>query len=122
VDLAIDMAGELTLNEELDAAIASELSVKDYTPRQRVVPLARVDGRLDDPRVRLDSGVATRFAAAYAGDAYAGKLREKAERELGPGAGDLVDQGLGVLEGILGGGRSRPQAPSQPDPEPPADR
>jgi hypothetical protein len=128
-DLGLDMSGELTVNEELDAEIARGLAAPGYQPRPRVVPLARVRGSLGDPKVSIDPVVATRFAAAYGGAAYGGKLREKAEQELGPGAGDLVDQGLGVLEGILGGGRTRPAptpaptpAPApQPESEPPAD-
>jgi hypothetical protein len=114
-DLALDMAGELTLDEELDGVIARELGVRDYAPRRRVVPVARVGGTLDEPQVRVDGKVATGLAAAYASDAYAGKLREKAEKELGTGAGDLVDRGLGALEGILGG-RSRSK-PSETPPE-----
>ena len=116
-DLALDMSGELTIRPELDAVIARGLATSDYQPRERVVPLARVGGSLGDPRLSIDPVVATRFAGAYAGDAYAGKLREKAEKELGAGAGDLVDQGLGVLEGILGGGRSRPSPSPPPAPE-----
>jgi hypothetical protein len=116
-DLAMDMAGELTLDEQLDAAIAKQLGVRNYQPRQRVVRLARVQGTLAEPRVRLDSGVAATLTAAYAGDAYGAKLREKAERELGPGGGDLVESGLGVLQGILGGKRGR-AAPPPADPRP----
>jgi uncharacterized protein involved in outer membrane biogenesis len=117
-DLALDMSGELGIGEELDAAIARELRVADYTPRQRVVPLTRVRGTLDEPEVRVDSKVAAAFGAAYASDAYAGKLREKAEEKLGPGAGDLLDRGLGALEGILGG-RSAPRPPPEKTPSEP---
>lgn len=117
-DLALDMSGDLTIQPDLDAEIARGLALRDYQPRERVVPLARVRGPLGDPKVSLDPVVATRFAAGYAGDAYAGKLREKAEKELGPGGGALVDQGLGVLEGILGGGRARPSPAPAPAPTP----
>jgi len=114
-DLALDMSGELAIGEELDAAIAKELRVADYAPRRRTLPLARVRGTLDEPEVRLDSKVAAGFAAVYASDAYAGKLRQKAEEKLGPGGGDMVDRSLGVLQDILGG-----RAPSKPPPaEPP---
>ena len=54
-DLGLDMSGELTLHEELDAAIAQELSLSDYQPRQRVVPLARVGGTLDAPKRASES-------------------------------------------------------------------
>jgi hypothetical protein len=122
-DLGLDMSGELTIQEELDAAIARSLVPGDYQPRQRVVPLARVRGTLGDPKVVIDPVVATRFAAAYAGDVYADELRQKAEREIGAGTGELVDQGVRVLEGILGGGRARrapePAPGAEPAPAPP---
>jgi hypothetical protein len=120
-DLSLQMSGELTLREEIDTALAEELGVKGHTPRQRVIPLASLTGTLDAPKVRLGSDTVARFAAAYAADAYVGKAREEIEKELGEGAGELVDQGLEVLQGILGAGRRAPKPPPEEPPAPPAE-
>ena len=119
-DLSLQMSGDLTLREEIDQEIAEELGVKGHTPRQRVIPLASLTGTLDAPKVRLGSDAVARFASAYAADAYAGELRQKVEEELGEGTGELVDQGLEVLQGILGGGKRAPKPPPE-DPAPPAE-
>jgi uncharacterized protein involved in outer membrane biogenesis len=102
-DLALDMRGDLTIDEELDAEVAEELSLKGYQPRQRTIELAEVGGTLSAPTVRVTPEVAARFAAAYAGDTYLDKLRGVVEEEVGEGSGGLVDQGLGVLKDVLGG-------------------
>jgi uncharacterized protein involved in outer membrane biogenesis len=103
-DLALDLKGRLTIRESLDAALARAFGArKQYVPEQRVVDLASVRGELGAPKVQLSgSGVAS-IAAAYAGSIERDKLKEKIEKELGPGSGELVDQGLEVLKGVLGG-------------------
>lgn len=118
-DLALDMKGDLTIAPELDAELAQELSLPDdYQPRARVIPLASVGGTLDAPRVRLAEGTAVRIAAAYAGDRYGDKLRKQVEKELGEGSGALVDQGLEILQGVLGGGKSQQQPAPTEEPAP----
>jgi hypothetical protein len=121
-DLALDMTGDLTLDAEVDKELAEELSLGDaYQPRERVIPLAAVRGTLDAPSVRLAEGAAARIAASYAGDRYGGKLRKEVEEELGEGSCALVDKGLEILDGVLGGGKRRSQPPpSEPPPDPPS--
>lgn len=108
-DLALDMRGDLTIGEELDAEIADELRLKDYRSRVRTIELAEVGGTLSAPVVRVTPEVATRFAAGYAGDSYLDKLREVVEEEAGEGSGGIVDQGLGVLQDVLGGKPKPPE-------------
>lgn len=116
-DLALDTKGELTLEEEVDGVIAKELGLKDYTPVRRIIPLANVGGSLDAPQVEISPRTAAALAAAYAAPKYADDLRERAEEVLGEGGGEVVDEGLRVLDNLLGGGRrergaKRPEATS----------
>ena len=109
-DLSLDARGVLTLYEPIDAVIARNAGAPSgYTPSRRRVPLAAVTGHLDAPRVRLDAAQVSGFLASYASDLYRDRLGQMLERKLGPGAGEVVDQGLQLLQGLLGGGR--PQAP-----------
>jgi uncharacterized protein involved in outer membrane biogenesis len=99
-DLALDMRGELTLHEVIDAKLARELGARDsYRPRRRSIGLAAVRGTLDDPSVRVDARAAVQLAAAYASG---GIVDEALGGVLGDDAEDIVE---GVLEGILGGRR-----------------
>jgi len=104
-DLALDTKGELTVEQEVDGVIARELGLKDYTPVRRVIPLANVGGSLDAPKVEISPRTAAALAAAYAAPKYADDLRERAEDVLGEGGGQMVDEGLRVLDNLLGGGR-----------------
>jgi hypothetical protein len=112
-DLALDTEGELTIDPALDAEIADQLKLKNYTPTRRTLPLAAVKGTLDAPRVRLSSRAAGALASAYAQPGYAGELKEKAEKALGKEGGEAVEQGLEILDGLLGGKRRE----KQPEPE-----
>jgi len=128
VDLVLDLRGSLTVHEELDAELAQAFGAgSDYTPRRRTLQLAAVRGTLGDPKVQLAGGAVRQIASAYAVDAYKDDLRKKVEDELGPGTGEIVERGLGVLDGLLGRRRSEaPEAPAEsappeaaPDPPPP---
>jgi hypothetical protein len=66
-----------------------------------------VRGQLGAPKVQLASKSIATIAAAYAGQAQAEELKKRVEKELGPGSGELVDQGLEALKGILGGGKKQ---------------
>jgi hypothetical protein len=107
LDQQLDLRGELTIDEEIDGAIASEGAdgQKPPTGRSRVIPLARVTGTLESPRVEITDDAVLRFAARYATE----RKREKWEREiderLGEGAGSQV---IDVLDGIL---RGKPREP-----------
>jgi hypothetical protein len=102
-DFSLDMQGRITLYEATDAIVARNIGAPDgYQPTRRTIPLAAVTGSLDAPVVRIARKSATDFAAAYAKDVYAGKLKKVVDEELGEGSGDLVEQGLGAIEGLFG--------------------
>ncbi len=103
-DLALDLKGRLTIQPSLDAALARAFGArKQYAPEQRVIDLASVRGELGAPKVQLSGSGVVNIAAAYAGSIERDKLKERIEKQLGPGSGELVDQGFEVLKGVLGG-------------------
>ena len=103
-DLALDLTGRITLGEALDAALARAFGAREgYVPEKRTIDLASVRGQLGAPKVQLAGKSIANIAAAYAGQAQAEELKKRVEKELGPGSGELVDQGLEVLKGVLGG-------------------
>lgn len=106
-DQRLDLRGELTIDEEIDATIASPETPAPETRggRSRVIPLARVTGTLAAPRVELTQEAMLHFAGAYT----TGERREKWERQiderLGEGAGR---QAMDILDELLKG---KPQEP-----------
>ena len=91
------------VREVIDAVLAGKAGAReDYVPQRRDIPLAGVKGELSDPKVKIAGGSAARFAAAYATDIYADKLREELDERVGPAAGEAVEN---VREGLFGGGR-----------------
>ena len=107
-DLALDLNGRLTIGEALDTALARAFGArKGYVPAKRTIELASVRGQLGAPKVQLASKSIATIAAAYAGQAQAEELKKRVEKELGPGSGELVDQGLEALKGILGGAKKQ---------------
>ena len=98
VDLAIDLRGTITILETVDAAIASEIGIQGYKPARRAIRLASVRGTLDAPVVQIAGNDAVNFVGIYAGALYGGRLQGILDKEIGSGAGK-------VLEGILGGDR-----------------
>lgn len=99
-DLGLDLIGKITIEEEVDRALAD-----GGTGRRRVIPLAHVGGTLAEPRVEVTQEAMLGFAAAYTQDS---RRREKWERKiderLGEGAGEEV---LRTLDEILGGAPPR---------------
>ena len=82
--------------------------------------MAAVTGSLSDPKVSVAAGSAARFTTAYATDIYGGKVFDKIDKEiddkLGTGAAKVVEEGLGALEGLFGGGkRDRKQGSEEAD-------
>jgi hypothetical protein len=71
----------------------------------RTIPLASVRGTLGDPKVGISPRTAAALAAGWAAPKYADDLRERAEDVLGEGGGEVVDEGLRVLDNLLGGAR-----------------
>jgi uncharacterized protein involved in outer membrane biogenesis len=103
-DLALDLKGRLTIKETLDKALARAFGARrDYVPQVRVVELASVRGEPGAPKVQLAGSGVANLAAAYAGSIERDELKKQLEKRLGPGSGELVDQGLEVLQGVLGG-------------------
>jgi len=103
-DLALDLKGHLTIGEKLDAALARAFGTHSgYTPQKRTIELASVRGQVGAPKVQLAGTSIAQIAAAYAGQAQAEELKKRVEKQLGPGSGELVDQGLEVLKGVFGG-------------------
>ena len=83
-------------------AIANE-GAADPEPqpgRSRVIPLARVTGTLESPRVEITDEAVLRFAALYATERHREKLEREIDERLGEGAGSQV---IDVLDGILRG-------------------
>ena len=68
-----------------------------------MVDLASVRGELGAPKVQITGSAVATLAAAYAGQIEREELKKRIEKELGPGSGEIVDQGLDVLQGLLGG-------------------
>jgi uncharacterized protein involved in outer membrane biogenesis len=103
-DLALDLTGRLTIGEALDAALARAFGArKGYAAEKRTIELASVRGQLGAPKVQLAGKSIANIAAAYAGQIQADELKKRVEKELGPGSGELVDQGLEALKGVFGG-------------------
>ena len=93
-DLSMDMTGKIVLGEELLALLPNSWE----TRLDGTIPLARVTGSLDDPKVQLPNSFASQLLRA----SEVTKPIEKAlDDALGTGAGDAVGD---LLEGILGGG------------------
>lgn len=100
-DGSLDMTGEITVDRELDAALAGEGAVQAGSARRpRRIPLAHVVGTLKQPRVDLSPEAIASLTGRHAFEAQRGKLEEEIDERLGEGSGAAVGD---VLEGILGG-------------------
>ncbi|MGH7337404.1 MAG: AsmA-like C-terminal region-containing protein, partial [Myxococcota bacterium] len=103
-DLGLDLTGRITIGAALDAALARAFGARnEYVPEKRTIDLASVRGQLGAPKVQLAGKSIANIAAAYAGQIQTDELKKRLEKELGPGSGELVDQGLEALKGVLGG-------------------
>jgi uncharacterized protein YhdP len=100
-DQAIDMTGKLTIDADVDAAVANHAAGGDATGAGgRVIPLARVTGTLSAPKVSVTAEAATAFLASYALGRRREKLESKIDEKLGKGAGRDV---MNALDSLLGG-------------------
>jgi len=108
-DQQLDLRGKLTIDDEIDGAIASEgpADQKSEPGRSREIPLARVTGTLESPRVEITDEAVVRLAAIYATTERREEWKEKIDKYLGEGAGSQV---LEALDGILNG---EPREPSE---------
>lgn len=113
LDQRLDLRGNLSIDEEVDAALAGAAEAQAGTtpppPRRKVIPLAHVGGTLSSPRVDLSREAVVALASSYALESRRGRLEQKIDERLGEGAGrELLD----TLEGVLGGKRrSEPPPP-----------
>ncbi len=101
-DQRLDLRGKLTIDEEIDGAIASQGAAgqKAKPASSRVIPLARVTGTLDSPRVEVTDDAVFRFAALYATHERREEWEGKIDEYLGKGEGAKV---LDALDGLLSG-------------------
>jgi hypothetical protein len=100
VDQKLDLRGKLTIDEEIDAAIANQ-DPADRQPQpksSRVIPLARVTGTVESPQVEITDEAVIRFAALYATERRRNKWESKIDERLGEGSGRQV---LDALDEIL---------------------
>jgi len=95
-DRALDLSGKVVIAKKADAQFAGTKSARD-----RVIPISRITGTYDAPRLELDQKALAALAYAYAGDE---RVKKKLDKALGPGAGEAVE---GVLDGLLGGGNKK---------------
>ncbi len=107
VDQTVDLKGQIELAPEL----VSDLVNKE-TDRTLVVPIDRIYGPIDGPRVDLSTQVVARtltklFAQGAAAKELDGKLGKKIEEKYGKEGRDAVE---GLIDGIFGGGRKKQPA------------
>jgi AsmA protein len=95
-DRTLDLTGKVVITKKADAQFAGTTRAKE-----RVIPITRVTGTYDSPRIELDEKTLAALAYAYAGDE---RVRKKLDKALGPGAGEAVES---VLDGLLGGGSKK---------------
>ncbi len=95
-DRALDLSGKVVLAKKVDAQLAGAKSA-----RERVIPISRVTGTYDAPRLELDQKALAALASAYTSDE---RVKRKLDKALGPGAGEAVQ---GVLDGLLNGGNKK---------------
>ncbi len=88
---ALDLRGRVELAREVEA----EFGKPGGSPT--VIPITHIGGTLERPRVEIDRDTLAQVALAYAGS---GRVREKLDEKLGPGAADAVE---GLLDRLRGG-------------------
>jgi hypothetical protein len=88
-DGSLDLTGELALHREAEAEL-----------KTRVIPLARITGSVDAPRVDLSPQAVASLAAREELQRNQGKLSEKLDDKLGKGSGEAITE---ALDGLLGG-------------------
>jgi hypothetical protein len=115
VDQRLDLRGELTIDDEIDATIATpEGSAQEpKRGRSRVIPLARITGTVAAPRVELTDEAVLHFAGAYATGERRDKLERKIDERLGEGAGR---EAMDILDGLLKGKPQEKRKPQEPRP------
>ena len=105
-DFDLDLRGSISLGPEVDRELARAFNAPDeYVPEKRELALQSVRGTPTDPKVQVSSNSVATLAAHYVKETQREDLKRAAEKELGPGSGEIIDRGLDALEGILGGRR-----------------
>jgi hypothetical protein len=88
-DGSLDLTGEITLHREAEAEL-----------KTRVIPLARITGSVDAPRVDLSPQAVASLAAREELNRNSDKLNKKIDDKLGEGSGKAITE---TLDGLLGG-------------------
>ena len=108
-DMSLDLSGALSIGPAVDAELARAFGAPDdYTPSARELVIESVRGTPADPKVQLAGSSVANLTAHYLKHTQREDLRRAVEKELGPGSGEVVDRGLDLLEGLLGGGSKEP--------------
>ncbi len=110
LDESLDLSGTLTIDEEVDAALAAGVD-QEATPvpaSPRVIPLAHLGGTVREPHVKITREAAVELVASYALDRLRESLEHKIDERLGEGAGREI---LSTLEQILGGKKKKSEEP-----------
>ena len=96
-DLALDMEGAVQLAAEVALALGAKASDGEIT-----VPVAHIGGTLDSPEIDVSKKAVASLASQLVSSNIAVKGVLEGADKVVPGAGHLLDEGLGVL---FGGGR-----------------
>jgi AsmA protein len=94
LDGSLDLTGDLTISEDVDEALTGV----EGGGKSKVIPLARVVGSVDAPRVTLSRDAVLALATRQGRDRD--EVQRKIDDALGEGSGKQV---LDALEGLLGG-------------------
>jgi hypothetical protein len=99
LDSRLDLTGQLTIDKEVDTAIAGAGAASPG--RAKTIPLAHVRGTLTQPRLDLSPEAVAALASGVALGTQRPKLEREIDKHLGKGSGGAI---LDTLDGILGGG------------------
>lgn len=97
----LDLRGDLHMGKELSAEF-KKVEPEQITEADLVtLPLARVTGTVEDPKVQVSSSTVAKLTASAAGGS---DVTDRIDEYLGKGSGDQV---LDALGGLLGGGKKK---------------
>ena len=120
VDQTVDLQGQLELAPE----VTSDLIGRE-TDRTLVVPIERISGPIDGPRVDVSTQVVARTLTKLAAQVGVAKqlddkLGKRLEEKIGKEKADALKD---AIDGLLGGSRRRqPERTREPEPEPEPER
>ena len=95
------------VEEQLPDLMLLDLKLPRRDGLQVLEELRKNDGEMRNLPVVVLTGAAPTPACAQ----RVNELKKRIEKELGPGSGELVDKGLDILQGVLGGKKQGGQEP-----------